>query len=370
MKQLELPYYLEDVTEETIMDRMLESLPDDIDKSEGSYIWDSLMPVAIEVAKTAEWCREVLNRGFTSSTFGVYLDLKAAERGLARQAAVKAIGYVSFTGTEGTIIPVGTRIATPSDNQTPSVEFETTKQATIDVSGEVVVPIEAIEEGTVGVVGPGTISIIVSSITGVSSVMNKNSTFDGFDEESDESLRQRILNDNKQAEGVGNSDDYITWAQEISSVGKVIVEPIWQGINTVRVIILNRDGAPASVEQVAEIQQHLDPTQDGSGKGRAPIGAIVTVATVETLAININVPNLQNAEGYTIEQTQQNVINSLNKFFNSVDAGGVIRIKEVASSIIHAPGVLDFGDITLNNGTVNISLALTQVATTGSVTFI
>jgi uncharacterized phage protein gp47/JayE len=369
MSELQLPAFLEEETEEEILQRMLDALPDDIDKSEGSYIWDSLMPAAIEVAKTAEWAREILRRGFTSTTFGEYLDFKASERGLYRQPAEKATGSVTFQGTEGVVIPIGTRVATPSDNVTASIEFETTEQVTLDVNGTATAAIIAIDAGSSGNVKSGSITIIVNNISGVSSVSNTNGTSDGFDIESDEGLKTRILEENQKAEGAGNSSDYVSWAKQIAGVGDVIVDPLWNGSNTVRVIIIDRNGDPASLEIINNVQDYLDPNQSGSGDGQAPIGAIVTVDTVTPVTIDVDIPSLQITEDYTLDQVKQNIEVSLDEYFKSIVVGDTVIVKGTEAAIIQTPGVLDFGSITLNGARLNIDLLSTETAALGSVTY-
>ncbi|RYD01661.1 hypothetical protein N752_29225 [Desulforamulus aquiferis] len=52
-----LPEYLTSQTEEAIRQKMFNSLPSNLDKSEGSFIWDSLSPAAIELALAALWLR-------------------------------------------------------------------------------------------------------------------------------------------------------------------------------------------------------------------------------------------------------------------------------------------------------------------------
>lgn len=110
-----LPNYLSEQTEEAIRGRMLGSLPSDLDKSEGSFMWDALAPVSIELALAAIQSQEVLRRGFAGTTYGPYLDLRCAEHGVTRKAAVKAAGTVRFTGSPGTLVPQGTRIGTLAD---------------------------------------------------------------------------------------------------------------------------------------------------------------------------------------------------------------------------------------------------------------
>ena len=55
----DLPLYLLDQTEENIMNRMLNKVPSDIDKSEGSFIWDAQAPVAFMLSEAALWAQEL-----------------------------------------------------------------------------------------------------------------------------------------------------------------------------------------------------------------------------------------------------------------------------------------------------------------------
>lgn len=369
MTEIQLPQFLDSEDEETIMARMLASLPEDIDKSEGSFIWDSLMPVAQELARILEWGREILHRGSITETFGPYLDLKAAEQGITRTPATYSTGIVTLYGDEGTVIPAGSRVATPSDNITPSIEFEITETVTIGSAGEVEAPIRAIEPGASGNVEAGNITILSPSIQGVTSVINHSPTKGGYDEESDESLRKRILEESRKNEGDGNVDDYIAWAKEISGVGNVLVEPKWKGPGTIRVVILDQNGKAASPELIQAVQNHLDPGQKGIGEGKAPVGAKVTVDTATVLKIKATITNLIPESGYTIEQAKVNAEAALKDYLNHINPGGTIRIKEAEAAIIHAPGVLDMGDLYLNDSRENITLSTVQLGDLGSVVY-
>lgn len=367
---VKLPDFLDEETDEEIMQRMLDEIPNDIDKSEGSFIWDALKGPSIELAKTIEGIREGLRRAFTATTFDRYLDIKAAEKGLIRQEAVKAVGRVRFTGKSGTIIPKGTRVATPADNITAAVEFETIEQGMINASQTAEIPIRAIEAGEIGNVFANDISVILPGISGVISVTNDLRTTGGLNTEDDESLRQRIFEENQKDEGSGNIDDYKTWAKEIIGVGTVVVEPLWNGPNTVRVIVFDRSGESASESLINDVQKHLDPKQDGSGEGKAPVGAIVTVTTVAVEMINVTIPGLQLNSNYTLDQVKQMINESLKIFFQQeIDAGSVIRMRSVEAALIKLDGVFDFDDILLNGEKANITLPSTKTAGLGSVTY-
>ena len=50
---MELPEFLQDATYETILASLLAQVPDDVDKSQGSFIYDALSPVAVELTEAA-----------------------------------------------------------------------------------------------------------------------------------------------------------------------------------------------------------------------------------------------------------------------------------------------------------------------------
>jgi len=66
---LDLPEYLTDQTFETILARLLSYVPDNYDKSQGSFVYDALAPVAAELTQATIWAQEVLRRGFAQTTF-------------------------------------------------------------------------------------------------------------------------------------------------------------------------------------------------------------------------------------------------------------------------------------------------------------
>jgi len=264
----ELPEYLTEQTEDTIRQRMLDALPDDVNKTEGDYIWDSLDPVAIELALAAIWAQEVLRRGFASTTFGSYLDLRCEEHGITRKAAGKATGTavkgnpLTITGSAGTVVPKGSlRVATPADavTNTPSVEFVTTADCTIGPGGSVYVDIEASAAGTGGNVPAGAISIVVTPLPGVTGVTNAAAITGGIETEDDISLLGRYLAKVRNPSAGGNKADYITWAGEVAGVGGVSVVPVKYGNGTVSVAIIDTNKQPAGQDLIDQVQNYIAP---------------------------------------------------------------------------------------------------------------
>ena len=364
-----LPKYLEEQVFEDILQRMLDRMPSELDKSEGGPIYSTQAPAAMEMTLFAICAKMVLDWGFTQTTYGEYLNRKGQEVGVPRRPAISAVGILTVTGEAGTVIPEGTHVSTHSTDNAPAVFFKTTQEAEIGLDGSVDVPIEAVEPGASGNVAADAIILLAEPVPGVTAVINNEATTGGLDEEDDESYRNRILEAADKDEGDGNISDYEIWAKEVPGVGYVLVVPLWQGPNTVRVVILDQDGNIPSANLVDAVQEYLDPGRRGSGEGRAPIGDKVTVQAPTEVELFITIPSLVVESGYTAEQAKENLITAARMYIISVSPGGIIRIKDLEAAIAAAPGVLDFGDILINGLRENVKLAVDEKASLAGVIY-
>lgn len=378
----DLPLYLQDQTEDEIMQRMLSRVPADIDKSEGSFIWDAQAPVAFMLSEAAIWAQELLRRGFASTaasdsddTRSVELDLRTAEHGIARREAVAASGSVLFTGKPGTLVPEGTFVATPTDEVSgePSVEYVTTTAVVLDSSGVGTATIRAVVPGKNGNVPAGVINVMSSSVSGISSVSNPEPTKSGADTESDQSLLGRFYAKIRSQGTSGNKAQYMQWANEIAGVGGVEVVPLWKGPGTVGLYILDTDKRAASPEIIDAVQNHIDPTQDGQGEGLAPAGPVVTVLPAEEVPINISVKVQRTQEKpSTLEEIRQLIADGVKAYlqqiaFNRKDP--LVRYTRIAAVLLDIPIIVDYSDLTINGNSEqqNIEIGSGQVAVLGTV---
>lgn len=314
-----LPDYLTDQTEEVILQRMLDSLPADLDKGEGSYLWDALSPAAIELALAAIWAQEVLRRGFASTTFGAYLDLRCEEHGIIRRPAVKATGQVKFTGTAGTVVPAGTRVTTLADSNTgtPSVEFVTLANVTLDGTGTGYANIEAVEAGASGNVAAGAITILATQVSGVSAATNPNPTTGGLDTEDDASLLSRYLQRVRSPSAGGNKADYVNWAMEVPGVGGVSVVPVRYGPGTVSIAIISTNKVPPDQALVDAVQDYIAPPW-------------VNTVEAETMTIG--------GYGVSIDTTQtDDAGDSVKMVYNATGVGTVTHT--AMQGILQQPGI-------------------------------
>ena len=82
----------ENVTYESILQRMLDRIPDDMDKREGSIIYDALAPAAVELQLMYIELDTILRDTFASTTTDRdCMVLRAAERGIVPGAASAAL---------------------------------------------------------------------------------------------------------------------------------------------------------------------------------------------------------------------------------------------------------------------------------------
>lgn len=366
----DLPIFLEDQTEEQIMQRMLNRVPADIDKSEGSFIWDSQAPAAFMLAEAATWAQQVLERGFASTAFGQYLDLRTAEHGVVRRVAVAATGQVKFSGTPGKVIPAGSIVATPADEVTgeASMEYETRASLILDENGVGVSAVRALIPGKNGIVPAGVITIMSTPITGVSAVTNEQETTGGADIESDESLLERYYLQVRNQGTSGNKAQYLKWGGEVAGVGGVHVVPLWNGPGTVGMYLLDTEKRAASGELVDVVQQYIDPTQDGQGEGMAPAGAIVTVMPAQEVPIHISV-KLTLASGASLLDVQSLISTGVQGYLKQLAFDDpLVRYTRIASILLDIPPIIDYSELTVNSSQdTNFEILSGQVAVLGTV---
>lgn len=378
----DLPLYLLDQTEENIMNRMLNKVPSDIDKSEGSFIWDAQAPVAFMLSEAALWAQELLRRGFASTAASDHpdirsaeLDLRTAEHGITRREAVASSGSVVFTGKPGTTVPAGTYVATPADEGSgeSSVEYVTTSGVMLSDLGTGTASIRAVMPGSSGNVPAGVIQLMMTSVSGVTSVTNPEPTRSGTDTESDQSLLERFYAKVRSQGTSGNKAQYMQWANEIAGVGGVEVAPLWKGPGTVGLYLLDTDKRAASADIVDAVQQHIDPSQDGQGEGVAPAGPVITVMPAAEVPIDISVKVQRTQEQpSTMDEIRKLIEDGVRTYlqqiaFNRKDP--LVRYTRIAAVLLDIPIIVDYSDLTINGHTEqqNIEIGSGQVAVLGTV---
>ncbi len=287
---------------------MLDNVPDDIDKREGSIIYDAIAPAAMVNAQQSLSLANIIRETYIKTAQGEFLDYRAVEHGTNRYTATNTEVKAKFNDDDGN--PVNVEVGDRFANIAESPIFYTVIKANGDGTAEM----QAEEVGTnansyIGQVLPVTPNdnLAWAEITEV--------TIPARDEENDEHLRARLLNSNSWVAYGGNVADYLDMTSKISDVGATQVYPTWDGPGTVKLVILNNDLMPASQTLIKKVKEEIDPEdKETQGYGLAPIDHRVTVTTAETLTVNVQINALLDAQHVT-SNIEQQIKNVLSNFF-------------------------------------------------------
>jgi uncharacterized phage protein gp47/JayE len=345
----------ENETFERILERMLARLPDDIDKRQGSVVYDLLAPAAAELAQAYIEMDNVLNLGFADTTYGEYLDRRAAEQGLTRKPAVKATGRLTFSGPKGTIIPVGTRVST--EGETP-VYFVTTTEVTI-TEGPVTVDAEAEVGGVNGNVDAGKITVVLGDLSGVVTVTNAEPFTGGIDEETDEELLARYKEKVTRPITSGNKYQYEAWAKEVPGVADARCYPRWNGNGTVKIVVVDSEKRSPSAQVIQAVADHIEEVR--------PVLADVTVVGVTEVPINISV-TVTLAAGVNPSDVEVSIRENITEYFKQIAfVDTIVRYTAIGNAILDANGVIDYSNLTVNGSVANVILNDDEVPILGAV---
>ncbi|WP_238656215.1 baseplate J/gp47 family protein [Paenibacillus piscarius] len=346
----------EDQTYEALLERMLDRVPEGLDKREGSIIYDALAPAAAELAQMYVELEVNNNLFFPDTADGEFLERSIAWTGITRQPAGKAQLGARFyaSGDMPLDIPLGSRLSlgllhyNAAEKLAPGtyrLESETAGTEGNQYSGKLL-PVDYI---------PG---LARGEVTGL--------LVPGTDAEPDEALRQRFFDSARRPATSGNKYHYMEWAQQIQGVGGARVFPLWAGPKTVKVVIVNTEHRPASALLVSEVQKYIDPTP-GMGEGQAPVGAVVTVESATGKVVDVSA-KVTLAAGYALQPVVDAFTAGLEKYrkekaFNAT----YISQSVIGALLLDTEGVVDYSGLKLNGGTANITLNETEVPLFGNV---
>ena len=346
----------ENITYELIMNRMLDRVSDQVDKREGSVIWDALAPAAVELQLMYIEFDIILKETFGDTASREYLIRRAKERGITPYPAT----YALLKGEFNTDVPIGSRFSLNELNY-----------SVVEQIGTGVFKMECEALGVQGNKYFGDL-IPIEYIDGLQTAKLTELLIPGEDEEDTESLRTRYFESFDTKPFGGNQKDYIQKTNSIAGVGSTKVTPIWDGGGTVKLTILNSEFDKASSELVNTVQQEIDPTKDGHGVGIAPIGHIVTVNTAEEIAVDIT-SNIIFDEGYSFTGQKQNIIDAISAYLLELrkewanQTNLVVRIAQIETRILAIKGIIDISGTKINGAASNLTLTKYQIPVMGGV---
>lgn len=203
----------------------------------------------------------VARQCFPQTAVGEYLDMHARIRALERGQAKKAVGRVRFYLDEeresDTRIAAGVRCMSAEED-----EFVTTGQGLIPAGQKWCdVEAEAVKPGARGNIAAGSICLMVLAPVGVAGVSNTAAFTGGCDAESDEALRERVVNSYRTLPNGANAAYYETKVMGCDGVAAVTVQPKKRGRGTVDICFATESGIPRP-EEIEAVRAMLDSERE------------------------------------------------------------------------------------------------------------
>ena len=336
-------------TFESIRDNILDNISIPLDKREGSFTYDMVSSIAVEIAKAYIDMGDILSLGFIEDNFDTFLDKRVSEFGVYRKEGIKAIGEVKVEGKEGAIITNGTLIK--------ANDLYFTVLNDIELPNDNMLYVEANEVGYKYNLLANTEFELVEKNDKVTKLVNEINFSKGVDVESDEDLRKRFVKIVNNPSTSGNKNHYAEWALETNGVGRAIVYPLHNGNGTVKVMIVGNDNKPVSEEIINNCKLHIEENM--------PIGCQLTVTTPTLLNVSVKA-SIELKEGYVLEDIQTDFKASLNEYLKGVT--NELTYSKVYGLLVNHVGVEDVTSFTINDNNINISISEDKIINISEVT--
>ncbi len=361
MDELTLPEFLANKSLEEIHNEMLSELPENIDKSQGQHAYNLTRPTAIVAS---ELCQQTIPNAvrliFPMWAYGEWLDYHAGVRGISRRPATASSGKLMLTAAPGTEIPAGSEFSTASIDGQPAVTFRTTEHRRVD-SGTVEAPVLCTQTGTTGNVIAHTVVFKLCKIGGIKAVDNPEPITGGTEIESDDSLRERILELDraKSISYVGSVADYKRWSKEVAGVGEVTVISAQDDSGLVTVVITDSNGDPANESLCKAVYDHIMSPDEPELRLTAP-NARLLVSPPETLVLNISAV-VEISSSSSLESVNSSFIKAAQAYLATARADREIRYTQIGRILAEIEGVYDYDGLTINGGSENIPITAIQL---------
>lgn len=284
-----------------------------------------------------------------------WLERHASLRGLTRKPAAIATGTLTFAGTPGASIPLGTQA-----RNVAGVLYATTLADVLDGAGAATLAVQAVDAGAAGNLAAGASLTLVSAPSGVSSIAIGGAMTGGADIETDAELRTRLLDLIRNPPHGGAAHDYVRWANEVAGVDAAWCYPLRRGIGTVDVVVMPEGGGLPSGGLIASVDAYIADlrpvTADVLVMGPTAVPVAVTAAL--TLTGSVSLADIQAIAAV-----------DLAAYFASLSPGATAYRSQILAILATQTGV---ADVSLAAPAANVATLVdathVELATLGTVT--
>ena len=350
------------ITFKELLQRMLDRVPDTVDKREGSIIYDALAPAAAELVQAYIELEGYLDLVFVDTSSEDYLTRLCSQFGVDRQAATYAVRKAVFKDGQNNAfeVPIGSRYTIDT------LSYVVTEKLT---KGEYKAKCET--SGTIGNTSFGKL-IPIDYIEGLATASLEDVLIPGEEEETDDQLKERYFEYVREPAFGGNIADYKRKVKALDGVGSVKVFPVWNGEGTVKLVLLDSEYNIPNSTLIDEVYEAVSPNSSDDGLGIAPIGHTVTVNGASVTNINVGI-TVTLASGYSQETVSESIKETIEDYISTIRESWeknetlTVRIAHIDSRTLNVDGVLDVGSTTINGASSNVIVAAEHVPVLGEV---
>lgn len=391
---------------DTLLDRMLSNVSDDLDKREGSIIYDAVAPVALELANFYIALDMVMDEVFADSASYYYLIKRAAERGIYPKEETHAICKME-------VLPINTPISLGDRFNLGDLNYTVSSILNADTGTY------QLECETAGIMGNQQLGDLLAietekDINSMQSAKITEILIPGEEEEDVEAFRERYFSSfsseafggNKQdykekindMDGVGGSktiraweegynpasmvptENIHTWFEQqseetvgsdvyawLSKIYNAAKEKLLTTGGTVKSYIITSEFKSPSDTLVEMVQNKIDPTKTaGEGDGLAPIGHVVNVQGVREIPINVAL-SITFREGYSFDILKESIEQTIDSYFSELaetweaNEHLIVRISQIEARVLLLEGILDISETKINGASENITLDIDEI---------
>lgn len=395
----------ESVTYDKILKRMLDRVSGKFDKREGSVIWDTHSPAAIEFQILYLELDTVLREAYGDTASREFLILRCRERGITPYPATNAILKGEFSPVDINVIEKRFNIG--------SLNYVVTEKI---ADGEYKVRCES-----AGIIGNQYLGnmLPIEYIDGLETAELTEVLIPGHDEEDTEDLRRRYFDSFGGKAFGGNMKDYLEKTNAIPGVGGTKVTRVWNGnirpadmtpsekvrawyqniigtLNdetavwldtvynaaaekklttggTVLLTILNSDFEAASNTLIETVQKTIDPEANaGEGYGFAPIGHVVSVKSADSVKVFVKTAITFDI-GYGWNNLKNSIDSAVSDYLLELRKSWadspylVVRISQIERRLLDIKGIVDIENTAVNDSKDNLILGKYEIPIFGGV---
>ena len=323
---------------------------------EGGTTQDIVGSVSYELANIIDTKIDViLDNAFVSTADEEHLEIKGEELGIQRKDATYSRLVATIEGAEKNF-EISSEILAKTDY---GIVFQVLNPKMTDEFGNVEIEMICLTSGAEGNIKEGELNQFNEIYIGLenATITNKKPAYDGYDRESVEEYRTRILDFLKDDGCNSNIADYIAWAKSVSGVKNVVVQDATiSGAGKVNVYILSANN-DAGEELIKAVKEKIEKEQI--------INAKLNVFSLNVLLINVSA-DISLEEGADKDTVKEKFKESLIEYLNKKRA--VISNLQVLNMLFETEGVIDVSNFLINQASKSIEPDTLEVPVIGEIT--